>query len=269
MLRPVACPPQHRPRIPGRRSTSGRHTIPATVGTHDDGAHSTHRLNRRDQPTPGCCRPSPRYTVGTNPTDRHNSITNWLNSGARASSDSSSGSARQRGDRDCRPAAPSGWLTATSTPSGSSRNNSEPPPTGPATPDRAPHPVDRPPAAGTARARPPRSGGSPGPRTAAAPPAESTASSHSWRRRPPPADWASNERPRSAPRRRPIDVGEDLPRVDQESRPGRAQPHVVGGPLQQDHVQLAFQPLQLLTQRRTGRCARGPRPARSATPRRE
>ena len=35
----------------------------------------------------------PRYRVGMNPTERHSSITNWLNSGARSSSDSSSGSA--------------------------------------------------------------------------------------------------------------------------------------------------------------------------------
>ncbi len=33
------------------------------------------------------------YTLGTNPTDRHSSITSWLNSGARCSRANSSGSA--------------------------------------------------------------------------------------------------------------------------------------------------------------------------------
>ena len=49
--------------------------------------------------------------------------------------------------------------------------------------------------------------------------------------------------------RRPVDVRQDLPRVDQQHRTGRAQPHVVGGPFQQDDIQFPFQPLQLLTQR--------------------
>ena len=34
----------------------------------------------------------PLYRVGAKPTERHSSITNWLNSGARASSASNSGS---------------------------------------------------------------------------------------------------------------------------------------------------------------------------------
>ena len=42
---------------------------------------------------------------------------------------------------------------------------------------------------------------------------------------------------------------QDLPRIDQKHRTGRAQPHVMGGPLQQDHIQLPFQALQLLAQR--------------------
>ena len=41
----------------------------------------------------------------------------------------------------------------------------------------------------------------------------------------------------------------DLPRFDQQHRTGRAQPHMMGGPLQKDYVQFPFQPLQLLTQR--------------------
>ena len=45
----------------------------------------------------------PRYRVGMKPTERHSSITNWLNSGARSSSDSSIGSAGQRGHRDVGP----------------------------------------------------------------------------------------------------------------------------------------------------------------------
>ena len=50
--------------------------------------------------------------------------------------------------------------------------------------------------------------------------------------------------------RRPFDMGEDLPRVDQEDRTGRAQLHVVGRALQEDHPQLSFQALQPLAQRR-------------------
>ena len=49
-------------------------------------------------------------------------------------------------------------------------------------------------------------------------------------------------------RHRAIDLSQDLPRVDQEDGARRGQPHVVGGPLQQDHPQLAFQALQLLAQ---------------------
>ena len=41
---------------------------------------------------------------------------------------------------------------------------------------------------------------------------------------------------------------EDLPRVDQEGGTGRAQLHVVGRALQQDHPEFPFQALQLLTQ---------------------
>ena len=66
----------------------------------------------------------PLYRVGMNPTERHSSITNWLNSGARSSSASSSGSAASvaTGTSAC---IANGWLSATSTPSGSSRNNSD------------------------------------------------------------------------------------------------------------------------------------------------
>ena len=66
----------------------------------------------------------PRYRVGMKPTERHSSITNWLNSGARSSSDSSMRLRGQRGHRDVGSAAKA-WPSATSTPSGSSRNSSE------------------------------------------------------------------------------------------------------------------------------------------------
>ena len=51
-------------------------------------------------------------------------------------------------------------------------------------------------------------------------------------------------------RRRPFDMGENLPRVDQESGTGRAQLHVVGRALQKDHPELSLQALQPLAQRR-------------------
>ena len=62
--------------------------------------------------------------LGRAPTERHSSITNWLNSGARSSSDSSSGSAASvaTGISAC---IARGCPSATSTPSGSSRNNSD------------------------------------------------------------------------------------------------------------------------------------------------
>jgi hypothetical protein len=50
-------------------------------------------------------------------------------------------------------------------------------------------------------------------------------------------------------RRRPIDVGKDLPRLDQEGGAGRAQLHLVGRTLDQEHPKLAFQTFQLLAQR--------------------
>ena len=49
--------------------------------------------------------------------------------------------------------------------------------------------------------------------------------------------------------RRPIDVGKDLPRLDQKGGAGRGQLHVVGRTLEQEHPQLPFQTLQLLAQR--------------------
>ena len=47
-----------------------------------------------------------------------------------------------------------------------------------------------------------------------------------------------------------LDVIEDLTRFDEERGAGRGQVDVVGAAVQQSHVQLAFQPLDLLTQRR-------------------
>ena len=45
-------------------------------------------------------------------------------------------------------------------------------------------------------------------------------------------------------------MGQDLPRFDQEHRPGRCQRDVVGAAFQQAHAQLALEPLYLLAQRR-------------------
>ena len=47
----------------------------------------------------------------------------------------------------------------------------------------------------------------------------------------------------------PVDVRENLPRIQQERAPGRGQPHVMGSALQQRNPEFAFQPLQLLAQR--------------------
>ena len=61
--------------------------------------------------------------------------------------------------------------------------------------------------------------------------------------------------------RRPVDVGEDLPGLDQEGAPGRGQLHMVGGAVQQHHVQLTFEALQLLAQGRLDDVLAGGRPA--------
>jgi hypothetical protein len=55
-------------------------------------------------------------------------------------------------------------------------------------------------------------------------------------------------------------VGKNLPRVDQESGTGRAQMHVVGRALQEDHPELPFQALQPLTQRGLDDVLAGSRP---------
>jgi hypothetical protein len=49
--------------------------------------------------------------------------------------------------------------------------------------------------------------------------------------------------------RRPVEVGQDLPRVEEEDASGLGQLHIVRGPLQQRDSQLPFQALQLLAQR--------------------
>jgi hypothetical protein len=48
----------------------------------------------------------------------------------------------------------------------------------------------------------------------------------------------------------PVHVGQDLPRLDQEHRPGRRQRDVVGAAFQQADAQLTLEPLHLLAQRR-------------------
>jgi len=45
-------------------------------------------------------------------------------------------------------------------------------------------------------------------------------------------------------------VGQDLPRLDQEYRPGRRQRDVVGAAFEQADAQLTLEPLHLLAQRR-------------------
>jgi hypothetical protein len=49
-------------------------------------------------------------------------------------------------------------------------------------------------------------------------------------------------------RRRPVHLGEDLARLDQECGTSLGQPHVVRCALQQPHPELPFQPLELLAQ---------------------
>jgi hypothetical protein len=49
---------------------------------------------------------------------------------------------------------------------------------------------------------------------------------------------------------RPVHMGEDLPDLGQEHRPGRGQSDGVGAAVQQPDPQLTLQPLNLLTQRR-------------------
>jgi hypothetical protein len=56
--------------------------------------------------------------------------------------------------------------------------------------------------------------------------------------------------------RGPLDVGQGLPDVDQESSAGRGQPHVVGRAVHQCQTELPFQPLQPLAQRGLTMCLR-------------
>ncbi len=125
-----------------------------------------------------------------------------------------------------------------------------PPPSGPASPARSPHRVARPTAARTAPGPRPRPGESPTRDTAAEPRAKSTASSHSWHPRSPTRRLGADICCALRGYRRPVHVCQDLSRVNQQHRAGRAQPHVMSGPFQQDYIQFTFQPLQLLTQRR-------------------
>jgi hypothetical protein len=61
--------------------------------------------------------------------------------------------------------------------------------------------------------------------------------------------------------RRPVDLGQDPPRFDEEGAPGWGQVDMVGGAVQPEHAQLAFEALQLLAQGRLGDVLTGGRPA--------
>ena len=190
----------------------------------------------------------PLYRVGMNPTERHNSITNWLNSGARSSSDSSSGS-------------------AASVATGTSACIAKAVPLSHKHPERVqPEQLRR------HRRRSQRSPPEPHIQPPVHQPLELLRHTdlhlvdlqvgvllldlvQDQRHRvvagvddPHPQTGRRTGGPLRA-RRRPFDMGENLPRVDQESGTGRAQLHVVGRTLQQDHPQLPFQTLQPLAQR--------------------
>jgi hypothetical protein len=94
----VLGPPQHRPRIAGHRLGQGPPHHPG-MGGHAGGWRAQHRAALRDQ-IDGCpdAFTVPRYTAGRKSTDRHSSITNWLNSGARAFFASSGSSACYRAE---------------------------------------------------------------------------------------------------------------------------------------------------------------------------
>ena len=194
----LAGPPQQRPRVPRRRSHQRPPHHPGH-GRHTRGRRAEHAPARTTRSTEARMLSTvPRYRVGVKPTERHSSITNWLNSGARASSANSSGSAAS-------PATGTAGIAAKRCPSATSTPERIQPEqlgrhasSGPASPARSPHPAARPAAARTARAPPPRPDGSPTRDTTAAPRAGSTASSRSWHPRSPPAGSAPTAAARCA-----------------------------------------------------------------------
>jgi hypothetical protein len=60
---------------------------------------------------------------------------------------------------------------------------------------------------------------------------------------------------------RPLDLREDLAGFDQQGPPGRGELHVVGGAVQQQHAQFAFEALELLARGRLDDVLAGGRPA--------
>ena len=143
----------------GRRFGQGAPDCPGQCADAGGGARSTGSgPGRPDQRPPGCSPTVPAYTAGVNPAGRHISTVNWLNSGARTSSASSSGSvarsatgrppARRTGDRLAPgPRGGPGGTAATRCAAGRAQ------------PGRCRHPGSRRAAAGTARARWPLPGG--------------------------------------------------------------------------------------------------------------
>ena len=244
MLRGVACPPQHRPGIARQGSDQRPPHDPCGDRASTRTARRAHNAARATRSTEARMLSTvPLYRVGTNPTERHNSITNWLNSGARSSSDSSRGSAASVATGISAYIGQGGAPQRQAPRADPAGTTPTPPSTEPVKRARAPHPAARPPAAGTAPAHRSRPGGSRGRRAAAGPRGGSTASSRSWRRRPPPADWASTGR-RAV---RPSAARSTWARICRASirkvPPGCAQLHVMGGALQKDHPELCFQAL--------------------------
>ena len=209
----------------------------------------------------------PRYRVGMKPTERHSSITNWLNSGARSSSDSSSGS-------------------AASVATGTSDSAAKAVPLGDQHTERI-----QPEQLGGHRRRGQRRPPDPHIQPPVHQPLELLGHTdldlvdlqlgvllldlvQDQRHRVVAGIHDPHPQARRRPgrtlrgRRRPFDVGEDLPRVDQEDGAGRGQPHVMGRALQQRSPRAPVPAAATAGSARTGRCAHGRRPDRNATPRR-
>ena len=75
--------PQHRPRVKRYRLGQRPPHDAGNADVYDAGTQARHRPWSIKSAAPRTLWTLPRYKVGTNPTDRHSSTTNWLNSGAR------------------------------------------------------------------------------------------------------------------------------------------------------------------------------------------
>ena len=65
---------------------SGRQMVPGNPEMHDEGTQYRQRPWATRSAAARMLSTVPSYTVGVKPADRHISMVNWLNSGARASS---------------------------------------------------------------------------------------------------------------------------------------------------------------------------------------